>query len=176
MVNFVKILGNALSVSRAAGQQINDGVSEVRQHIQNMKRERRTVINLPVSKETTFERVDSMFEIILRDARYFYPKPEHFSRPDFQFPHINADTVLIAQMASTMVEQMKAEIEAFYASATGVSDDERASKLRDIDRKILDAELAEESMIRAAETSGFPITRRRDADPRAVLAHDKVLP
>ena len=31
-------------------------------------------------------------------------------------------------------------------------------------------------MIRAAETVGFHILGRMDADPRAVLAHDKVLP
>jgi len=75
-----------------------------------------------------------------------------------------------------MAEKMKEEVEAFYASASGLSDEERKHQLRELDRKLLDAELAEESMIRSAENSGFAIIRRRDADPRAVLAHDKVLP
>ncbi|CUX23206.1 conserved hypothetical protein [Agrobacterium deltaense Zutra 3/1] len=176
MADFLKTIGNALRATQAASQNINNGISELRRHIQDIKRERSKVVDLPISKEETLERVDAMIDHLTRDARYFYPDPKDISRPGFSANNISAISILIAQRASDMAEKMKRDVEDFYASAVGITSDERENRLRDIDRKILDAELAEESLIRAAENSGFPILRRRDADPRAVLAHDKVLP
>ncbi len=176
MADFLKTIGNALRATQAASQNINNGISELRRHIQDIKRERSKVVALPISKEETLERVDAMIDSLTRDARYFYPDPKDISRPGFYPKNTSAISILIVQLASDMTEKMKRDVEDFYVSASGVTSDERESRLRDIDRKLLDAELAEESLIRSAETSGFSIIRRRDADPRAVLANDKVLP
>jgi len=49
------------------------------------------------------------------------------------------------------------------------------TELARIDAELLDAELAEEGVIRDLEASGFDMLRRPDADPRALLAADEVL-
>lgn len=176
MADILKMIGKALSASREAGREVNRSVSELRLHIQDIKRERVRVVNLPVSKEETFDRIDKMFDHLSSSVKYLYPVPKELSRPTFSGSTIDITNVLVAQMVPFMVEKMKEEVEDFYAAASGLSDEERERQLRELDRKLLDAELAEESMIRSAENSGFAIIRRRDADPRAVLAHDKVLP
>ena len=53
---------------------------------------------------------------------------------------------------------------------------ERRRLLSGVESDLFDAELTEESIIRDAEAIGFPLLRRRDADPRAVLATAEVLP
>ncbi|WP_146165108.1 hypothetical protein [Mycoplana dimorpha] len=86
------------------------------------------------------------------------------------------EALLYARLGPSMAESLKADVEALYRENPYISEQERALCIVEINRKILDAELAEESMILAAEAGGFPVLRRRDADRRAVLAHDKVLP
>lgn len=51
----------------------------------------------------------------------------------------------------------------------GLSHDERARQLKDIDDQLFVAECREECAITEAENDGRPIERRSDADPRAVL-------
>jgi hypothetical protein len=176
MSDILKMIGKALSASRQASREVNQSVSELRLHIQDIKRERVRVINLPVSKEETLDRIDRMFDHLSKNVKHFYPEPKELSRPGFNDITVDITSILVAQMVPFMTKKMKEEAEAFYASASGLSDEERKHQLRELDRKLLDAELAEESLIRSAENSGFAIIRRRDSDPRAVLAHDKVLP
>jgi hypothetical protein len=169
-------ISKALSLSRSAGKQINEGVSELREHIQGYKRERVKMASLPVPKETALQRAEAVIDHITEGSRYMYPSPQTFARPDYSGINTNVISIIAAQMASAMADRLKAEIEVYYGANHGLTEEERNDRFREIDRKILDAELAEESLIRSAEDSGFPIIRRRDADPRAVLAHDKVLP
>lgn len=46
---------------------------------------------------------------------------------------------------------------------------ERAERLAEIDRELLEIETAEERLIEVSEAAGAPIARRADANPRAVL-------
>ena len=46
---------------------------------------------------------------------------------------------------------------------------ERAERILELDRELIEAERAEERLIEASESAGVPIARRADADPRAVL-------
>ncbi len=71
---------------------------------------------------------------------------------------------------------IKSEVSALYADKPGISEGDRLSQLEALDREASDAELTEESLIRAAESSGFPIPRRAGADPRAVLASGAAMP
>lgn len=46
---------------------------------------------------------------------------------------------------------------------------ERATQIAEIERQLLAAEIEEERSVMAAEDAGVSVTRRADADPRAVL-------
>ncbi|GEM_PF-4384317 len=87
MADILKMIGKALSASREAGREVNRSVSELRLHIQDIKRERVRVVNLPVSKEETFDRIDRMFDLSSKDVKHFYPEPKDISRPAFRKYH-----------------------------------------------------------------------------------------
>lgn len=84
--------------------------------------------------------------------------------------------VLYTTLASFILEGMEASIDAAYKTIEGINEDDRQAETDVLNRKILDAELSEESLIRAANRSGFKTLRRPDADPLAVMAHDSALP
>jgi hypothetical protein len=73
------------------------------------------------------------------------------------------------------METVKAQVATIYQGNPGISESERQRRLEDVDRDLLDAELAEESIIRAAEASGFPVLPQQ-LDPQALLAADEALP
>jgi len=76
-------------------------------------------------------------------------------------------------MRAALTERL---IDARIAGAKTASVAKKRADLAALDADLLAAEMAEESLIRSAEASGIEITRRRDADPRAVLAADAALP
>ncbi len=179
MTDIKKLIGGALALSREASQQLGRGVADIRSHIVALKVERKRIAALPVDQEEAFVRIDRLVEVVTETARQVYPNPFDMTRPDYQPKYHFAqrpELLLLAQMGAEIAQRMKAEALEFYQTNPGLDAATRAERIRGVDRKILDAELAEESMIRSAEAAGFPILRRRDADPRAVLAHEKVLP
>jgi hypothetical protein len=101
---------------------------------------------------------------------------QFFRGGNLTFPHNNHDMLANAYLSDLIAEGMKAEARAAYGSQEGVSDAERAIQIQKLERTLLDLEMTEESLIRAGEESGLKIIRRVDADPRAVMAHDKALP
>lgn len=176
MTDIKSIVGRAVSLSRSASQQFNESVSEVRGLIVDLKRDLRKIASMPVTLEEALLRVERAVDSLTRTARELYPSASQFARPDYSGVRVNTDIIMIAQMADNMLATMTADVEKFYTTTTGISETDRVREVKVIERKILDAELAEESLIRSAEEAGFPIKRRGDADPRAVLAHEKVLP
>jgi len=63
------------------------------------------------------------------------------------------------------------ELDRVYAGKKALPTMAARAKTRDaLEAKTLEAELEEERLIRQIEAAGVPILRRRDADPRAVLA------
>ncbi|TBY93587.1 hypothetical protein E0H35_25680 [Rhizobium leguminosarum bv. viciae] len=171
-----KILGNALIATRSASKQLGEGITSIRDHIRALKQQRAEVTLLPVTKEAALQRIDIFIRHLTIDAMSIYPQATQFARPDYRQPGINVAMLLAAQLGPRMADTLKADVERLYEQRPGITEEERVMRIREFDRKLLDAELTEESMIRAAETGGFPVLRRRDADPLAVLAHDKVLP
>ncbi|SIP89866.1 hypothetical protein SAMN05880590_10177 [Rhizobium sp. RU35A] len=178
MTDIKKLIGGALALSREASQQLGRGVADIRSHIVALKLERKRIAALPVDQDETFARIDRLVDVATEAARQLYPTPADMVRPDYQPKPValKPELLLLAQMGAEIGQRMKAEALEFYKANPGLDAATRADRIRSVDRKILDAELAEESMIRSAEAAGFPILRRRDADPRAVLAHEKVLP
>ncbi|MCA1775565.1 MAG: hypothetical protein LC676_08150 [Loktanella sp.] len=79
----------------------------------------------------------------------------------------NAEGVA-ALISSRLAQAYRGQPEAMTAA-------EQRAALDRLDGEILDAELAEEGVVRELERAGFEILRRPDADPRALLAHDSEL-
>lgn len=171
-----KIMGDAIAATRSASKQLGDGITSIRGHIGKLKQQKSEIALKPVTIEAALARAEGWVHYITRGSVELSPSAKHFSRPDYQLPIMNAESLLIAQMAARMSDTLKADIEKLYAERPGITEEERVMRVREIERKLLDAELTEESMIRAAEAGGFPVLRRGNADPRAVLAHDKALP
>ena len=176
MIDVKKITSEVSENSRRASKRVSDGLAEVRDLVRELKLERNSIKALPVSKETALDRASSLIALLTEMSRYHYPAPSDFARPDYRHNNVNAPMLVSAFLAAPILAAMHSDIDDFYAKTRSVTDNERQQLIRDVDRRLLDAELAEESIIRSAEVSGLPIFRRRDADPRAVLAHEEVLP
>ncbi len=174
-----KSFADLLKRTRSAGSELRDGVESIRKRIRTLSAQKAEIERLPPPFETACARVDELIEYTVGASMSRTPPPIRFTEGPkaYRVPqHVDREDLIAAYLAPQLAEAMKAEVATIYETRPGISDDERAERLRVIDRELLDAELAEESIIRTAEAAGFPIHRRPDADPRAVLAHDKVLP
>lgn len=164
--------------TRSVWREISDGLEAIRAHVRELQDQRRHTEHLPTSLEKAHARVDAFIAGEQAFAADRAPAPEVFSRSpsDYRRPKYEMMHLLVAYLAPALGEAMKAAVSVSYVEAEGISEDERSERLAKLDRDLLDAELAEEAVIRAAEDAGFSVHRRKDADPRAVLAHVEELP
>lgn len=93
--------------------------------------------------------------------------------PDFA-PRMTTELLfgLIVSVQPQAIRQtVGKELDRVYAGKKALPTMAARAKARDaLEAKALEAELEEERLIRQIEAAGVPILRRRDADPRAVLA------
>jgi hypothetical protein len=155
-----------------AREEISSSIGALRHAIATMKDERERVLGTPVTLEAAEARVDEWVDgrvshFIMVDG--YSQLPGNWSKPvlpdDFKQPprsYLPRESDLLQTLA--------------YYLKDALAEAERKDRLAELDRNILDAEMSEESIIRDAEASGFSIPRRRDADPRAVLASHDALP
>ncbi len=171
-------ISRAKAASKAAADEINSGIVSIRSRIADLQEEVRTVANSPVPIDQALSRVDEWVGISTAQYLKMAPQPSEFaaSSGNYRMPGFKPDVTLVWLLADKLAVEAKRHVSDYYRHLTPLSDEERDLRLAALDRKLLDCELTEESMIRQAEDAGFPICRRDDADPRAVLAHDKVLP
>lgn len=167
-----------LDQAKAAGTQIAQSVDALRVDIGRLKAERSQLLNSPVDKAVAYERVDRW--VLAMRTRVGGPtvKAEAFttSNPSWAPPSIDFEAALSSFLAPIVGEVLRKELDALYEQIAPLGEDDRRERLRHIERRLLDLEMAEESIIRSSEAGGFAILRRADADPTAVLAHDKALP
>lgn len=159
---------------------LRSGITAIRTQIRELKEERSRISNIPVSIDVAKARVREFHESLignystkLTHADMFIQPPSRYSRPRIA---MHLTEVLYTTLASFILEGMEASIDAAYKTIEGINEDDRQAETDVLNRKILDAELSEESLIRAANRSGFKTLRRPDADPLAVMAHDSALP
>ncbi|MFK0331115.1 hypothetical protein ACIQUB_08330 [Rhizobium sp. NPDC090275] len=166
-----------LSATKKAGKDLGDGIEALREQIVRLREQRGRLLSVPVNKTVALERAErwarSKVEIsTIVDGSMFVG-----ASPNWRGPEMTLEAAFGAFAGEFLINGVRRAVEHQYAAGLeGISEDDRVVKLMEIDRKLLDAELSEESIIRTAEAAGFPATRRADADPRAVLAHDEVLP
>lgn len=177
--DFRKSIANVLSRTRAASDSLRDGVEDLRSKIADLSARRDEIKaqaplrDVAVARATEFiNNQKSLSETRSPGISRFLDGPTAYRPPEMLDRH----DMLFRYLAPALVEAMTAEIDRQYETTAGISEEERERKLQEIDRELLDAELCEESIIRASEESGFTIFRRADADPRAVLAHADSLP
>ena len=83
---------------------------------------------------------------------------------------------LLACAGDHLREALKGKLLSYYsANGPALSLEARQAERAKIESQLLDLELAEEALIRAAERVGIRIARREDADLRAIAADDDVL-
>lgn len=156
------------------------GVEQARRLIAEVEDQVRDLSNTPVDLDTALSRVDDWLETISDGALKCFPfvlvtdpKPESIgARPtdDHYAP------LLWLGVRDKVGAALKAELRRRYAEGAGITPSERQINSRELDRRLLDLNLTEESLVRAAEGRGVAIHRRGTADPRAVLAPDEALP
>lgn len=173
-----EFLARALNASKAATEEINHGLSSIRDQILHLKAEARGIENAAVPEEEALRRVDDWVYLQSRDVSEAFPSPDRFAKRHkyYTMPDVRISTAISALLAGQVAEEMKRRVKEHYASLRVPNEEEREVRSSALDRQLLDCELTEESIIRQAEAAGLPVLRRSDADPRAVLAHDKVLP
>lgn len=66
-------------------------------------------------------------------------------------------------------QRFNEEIAKAYVDREWMDPTQRARQRKELEKKIFELEVAEERLIVQSEQAGIPLTRREDADPRAVL-------
>ncbi|MDP2779841.1 hypothetical protein [Devosia sp.] len=172
---FSKVKPN-LNAIHDASRALVSGVELLRRQIQELREQRRTTSLAPVDEAEARRRLDSWVSD-MRGQVLEQLSPAMFTAPDYQPRTPPANSPITTSAIAVLLGEMYSELIARqYSQVSGITDDERKAALRQIDADILDAEMTEESIIRNAEQAGISIMRRRDADPRAVLAFDADLP
>lgn len=173
----MKALKDLISRTQSASKQLRTGLSEAREQIEALKAKKAETEALPPTMEVITRRAEEFADRVAHSVRSQYPDPErfiagHYEPPQYYDPSETMGYYLRHILADAIVNECEEALE----GRETISEQERGSRLAKIDADILAAELAEEAVIRMAEAGGFPVERRIDADPRAVLARDEDLP
>jgi len=157
----------------------SDGLESIRSQIDDLKSERDDIESQPVDEASAQARAELWVSRVVANAREKAPGPDRFSWSPSNWRQPDSTEIadaVTAYQADALAIAVKQEVSDLYKTMQGLTDRQRELALADVDRKILELELAEEALIRGAEASNIPVNRRADADPRAVLAHHSVLP
>ena len=168
-----------LARTKAANDELRDGLEATRARIAELTERRDELASARVSIEVARRRIDAFVERERAQPLLDSWGADHFTfgQADYRPPEIHDRLrFLYAHLLRVVGEEMKADLDELYGEAPVVDDAKREGELLKLEGELLDCELVEESVIRAAEAAGFPITRRADADVRAVLATADSLP
>lgn len=173
-----KNVASLLSSTRSAGEELRKGIQNLRDHIEHLQGLKEEVLKRPVAYSVAEKRLDDWVAGQVMFARETATKPEAFvsSRPGWAPPRFPFVDSMIVALAAQIKQSMQEGLRELYEGLDWVDEADRQAEIAKLDQEILDAELAEESIIRTAEAAGFPVRRRAEADPRAVLATDEALP
>ena len=181
-MSITKVLKSALSGSRSATQRAAMGITQIRDLRLRLVDQRDEVSRRATPRE---EAIAAMDRDLARQIEVATDQINLSSllRPGGPGPALHLDLsshalpgLLAAANLGGLREVLIGMIDADLDGVTTMSREDKDRELKRIDTEILDAELAEEAMIRDAERAGLTALRRGDADPRAVLAADSELP
>lgn len=175
--------------TRTASESWPDVVTRLRAQLADLRAERHRVRHAPIPAEEAKRRirseVDAMAERgavdvvpVLNGGKLGWPV-ETFTRGDGVALTYNApaSTALIAWLQrDQLIARLEAEIDATADDSQAFTDEQRRKADADLKAQILAFGREEEAAICAAAREGTTLTRRPDADPRAVLGLDDSLP
>ncbi|TIS04589.1 MAG: hypothetical protein E5X14_22550 [Mesorhizobium sp.] len=166
-----------LKATKSAAAEVKSGLDQLRAQIADLKKRRSQLEMAPVPKEEALKRIDALMDHLTERADIFLRAEQFTERDRYVMPALgqNAATILLG-FAAPLLRQRLEKLSETYAAGDGPTADAHRQLLAKFDAELLDLELAEESLVRAAEAAGIEILRRGDADPRAVLAADSSLP
>ncbi|NGM47948.1 hypothetical protein G5B31_20740 [Rhodobacter sp. SGA-6-6] len=179
--------------SQANSMSMLDLLDQARDAVAQAVTRRDAVLAAPVDIDTAMNSVDHWLDRAATEAIDRLGL-EHAAEPGWQGPELPIFTVvgesvhetksacetlfgLLCLTARDQLRQVvKGQIEDRMLGQTGMNAATRAKRLAEAERDILEAELAEEALIRSMEASGIAVARRPDASPIALLAADASLP
>ncbi|TIN84869.1 hypothetical protein [Mesorhizobium sp.] len=167
-----------LKATKSAAAEVKSGLDQLRAQIADLKKRRSQLEMAPVPKEEALKRIDALMDHLTERADIFLRAEQFTERDRYVMPALgqNAATILLGFAAPLLRQRLVEKLSETYAAGDGPTADAHRQLLAKFDAELLDLELAEESLVRAAEAAGIEILRRGDADPRAVLAADSSLP
>ncbi len=178
-MNMMGDIGKLLAGQKKATAAISDGLAELRLRRLRLLGERDELASRPVPKDEALRALDRDIDELVDTAKDL-ANIRSLTRSEQPAWTIPANGILIGLLIganrAAFRDQLAAMLEPAYAGgAKPIAAEERAATLRRIDDELLDLEKAEEAAIRGAEAAGLSVSRRADADPRAVLLADKEL-
>ncbi|RWM21735.1 MAG: hypothetical protein EOR73_09995 [Mesorhizobium sp.] len=164
--------------ARSAEEEFRQGLASIRAKVEDISRRRDAVLDAPPSVEVALARVDAWWESFVLRSRNKEPAAADFLKGPrtYYTPPVDELSTLTMHLAPALLDQLKDRVRLQYARVKSITEDDRRTQVEALERELLDAEMAEESIIRAGKASGFFALRRQDADRRAVEAVDEALP
>lgn len=167
--------GGVAKAKRGASD-LFEALQATRALIEELASERQSLECAPVSSDEAITRIKD-WKRGLSERSALRDLANRFMQRSLRLPSQPVDldvigAVCLGQLESSLID-LVSEIS---ADGEGLSQGDREAKLKGINEELLRLELEEESVIRSAERLGLDVLRRAKADPRAVLAHDEVLP
>ncbi len=167
-----------LSKARSAQAGVTEAVLSLRNEIATQQLAKAELLRLPVPMHVALDRLQAWVATVKAVPGTPILRAETFANGSAGWtrPYADFDTAVASFILPVILSAGERMIAEHYNTISTVADDVAKAKIDHLAWQILDLELAEESIIRRAEAAGFPIRRRPDADPRAVLAYGESLP
>lgn len=192
-------LRSALQTAKQAQDQMRESIKAIRAQIADLKAQREALARLAVTEEVAAERVREWFDGVIASSltvnttgqgvyQYQPPTMDEFAKSinsvsrkgstwEAPNPVVNLPALIAIYLRDEILAGMLSKLsDAYAAGLKNIDEAARSQKLNELDQQILDFELAEESIIRAAIRSGVSIERRADASSAVVEASDAELP
>ncbi|MBY5619965.1 hypothetical protein [Rhizobium leguminosarum] len=186
----MKILEKLRAASKqaaAARGELQVAVEEIRNELSRLRQERGAVDGAPITREETAQAIKRHLDELQAEAmarlspggfRRVPSRGEFAASADDAFRVRTSPVTSMVELVGglcllglrSQIEANMLDLEMAAIPGDGLSDSERAAKLRKIDADIDVAERAEEFLIRNAEDAGIAVHRRHDARPEIYLA------
>lgn len=143
-----------------------NAVADIRERIDALKAERQTLQARPASSAEVEASIDHYLARHADAYRTRFQVERLKQRASLETLGDKDDAFFCFYFGDAIKAALMAEV------ADGMDSSDRAAERKRIDDALLEAERDEEKTITEAEQRGHHITRRADADPRAVLEFD----
>jgi hypothetical protein len=168
----MKRLGTALSALRGALDGARRDLDTLQDKISDLKDKRAQIEGAPADRATIERRVDALIDRTLAGRDMHFPVLSAATEHPFGAFEVNQRFQQGGTFAMLCAFDRVGMREALLAQmpTSGISAEERVSKLSKINAELLSLEMAEEATLREIEATGATMPRRADANPEILLA------